>query len=295
MFSRKRPQQKREPLKRGRTGPAYSYYSNQTNDSQKTRSRNMKMRLTPGLNKWVNRLITLAAGSAIFVSFVYILSLNANPKVIQLNDAGNLFLHSSTTYQQAASKLFASSWLNKNKITVNTAKVTAKLKEQFPELDQVIITLPLINHRPIVYLLASRPSIVLSTNSGKYILNEKGIAVKNWDSLTDQSFKLTTVDDESQLSTNLGQQVLPEQQVGFIFNTLAWLNQKGQTIQKATLPNSYNELDIQIKDRPKIKMNILEDAKEQVGAALAALSYVSKKNLHPSYIDVRVVGRVYYK
>lgn len=278
----------------------YSYYSNGARKENSAKQRLGLQTAKPkagSSNKWWQHIPSVLAGLVILISLGYVLTLNSNPKIIQPADSGSIFLQDINTYKNAAHKLFNQSFLNKNKITVNVSGVTAQLQNQFPELENVSITLPLIGHSPIVYINPSSPAIVLNAQNGSYVLNDKGIAiipayrVKNLSDLN-----LPTIDDKSNISVILGQGTLSTQDISFIKKVFNQLNAQKVTVGSIVLPSSAEELDIKVKGKPYfIKMNMLGDAREEVGAYLAANANLQKQNKQISYYDVRVEGRVYYK
>ncbi len=278
--------------------PVYSYYSG-TAQSGNSASRLSEIKRASATSfKWWQHAPSILAVFVIVGSVFYSLGLNSNPIIVQASNNGNLFLQDTNTYRQAAHTFFNHSILNKNKITVNVSGITTQLKQQFPELAGVTITIPVISHRPMVYIVPSQPSLILRAKNGTYILNNTGLAVlpiaraKNISSL-----KLPTVDDRSNVAVVQGKTALPKDNVHFITTAYAQLQAQKLSVSNLTLPPLASEIDLRLKGQKYyIKMDMLGDAKEQVGAVIATQQYLKKINQTPTaYIDVRVEGRVYIK
>ncbi len=295
--SRRSPSRERQ-----KSGPVYSYYSNRA-QSQESGSRriNKAGRIDskpPRLPRWIHNLPTTLAIMAIAISIIYSIGLNSNPKIIQPANNDNIFLQNINTYQNAAHKLFNRSIFNSNKITVNVSGITQDMQNQFPELDSVSITLPLIGHQPIIYIIPSQPALILNANNGSFVLNNRGVAIiKTYQAANITKLNLPTVIDNSDLSVNLGRGALPANDINFITTVYGQLRAQKRIVDSLTLPAVASELDVRIKGQPYfIKMNMQSDAKEQVGAFLATSAHLDKLRQSPqSYFDVRVEGRVYYR
>ena len=254
--------------------------------------------------KWLKRLPMLAALAAIAVCCVNVLSLSSDVKIVPINSATSsastqLFLQNNAVYQQAAQKLFATSALNGNKLTVDTAHITDSLQTQFPELQNVSVTLPLIGHRPIIYLQPAAPLFFLTTQGGGvYILDKSGRALVGGNEAISQlgQLKLATLRDDSGVQVRLGQIALPSSDVAFIAQVIGQLQSKGLGITNLELPPAASELDVRMQGIGyTVKFNMQGDAREQAGAYLATKQYLDASHTPGQYIDVRVPERAYYK
>ncbi len=303
MFGLKsKPRKRRSSAARQQSGPVYAYYGNRStaNDGTKRRFSGTKTSTSSRLKsaKWWRNLPMILSVAAIVISFLYVLRLDSNAKVIQSGDTNNVFLQNINTYQQAAHKLFNDSILNSNKITVNISGITRTLQDQFPELANVSITLPLIGHEPLVYITPSQPALVLNNTSGSYVLNDKGVAIIQSYQVPDLAqLNLPTLNDQSGLDVSAGQPALPASELKFITSVYAQFLAQKQRIQTLTLPALASELDVRLKGQSFIiKMHMQGDAAEQVGSFEATFVKLrAAQQLPRSYFDVRIAGRVYYK
>lgn len=249
-----------------------------------------------------NRLGFIIAALLIIVALANILRLSSNAKIVVLaSGAGKEFLQNTAVYQQAASKLFAGSALDSNKITADVSGISTRLKQEFPELASVSITLPLMSHRPIVYIAPSRPLLILSATDGQsYIIDENGRAAMAATKLpTGVNLQLPLVHDKSGLAVRIGSVALPQDQADFIADVSAQLAAEHVMVASFTLPPAASELDAQPNGEPyivKFNMHSSATARQQVGTYLAVAQQLQQSHVTPSsYIDVRISGRAYYK
>jgi len=283
---------------------AFSYHANRSDQEynlgraqprdQDVRKRELLIRY------WRQRLGVLFAGLIIIICVIDILHVSPSPKVIALTgSSSSSFLQPTTIYQQAAAKLFAGSIFNGNKITINTDQIKLKLQARFPELSDVSITLPLIGHRPIVYIAPAMPSVILAAHNGSFVLDSAGRALLPANQVRGiSSLNLSTVTDQSGLSVTSGQVVLPSSSITFIQTVLAELKVKNVAVKSLTLPPAAYELDLYPDGVGYyVKLNLhTNDAMQQIGTYLAVQQRLKSQNITPaSYIDVRVDGRAYYK
>ena len=252
---------------------------------------------------WARRIPMFVALLVITLCCIEVLSLNSNVKVVPIttdSESTHLFLQGTDIYQKAAQKLFAASVLNDNKLTVDTSHITASLQSQFPELQNVSVALPLIGHRPIVYLQPASPILFLTTQGGGvFILDKSGRALVGGGVAATQvsQLDLPTVHDDSGVQVKVGQIALPSSDVDFIAQVVGQLKAKGLTVSELDLPAGASELDVHIKAIGyEIRFNMQGNARQQAGVFLATQQYLTAQHVTPGqYIDVRVPERAYYR
>jgi len=305
---RKKPQKKgrQRPAPSSRSSsPAFSYGANRPDtesivNREEQKAKNSSNKTTAG-NFWLRRFGLLILLLAVTASVTSGLTLSANPEIMPVDEKDNstAFLHDEATYQAAASKLLDGSLLNRTKITIDTDKVSSELIKQFPELSSASITLPLLGHRPIIHIQASKPAAILHATNGSYVLDANGKALLPSGSLNSSiRDKLPQVTDQSGLEVKLNRQILTSSNVEFIVTVAAQLAAKQVTVEAFTLPAGTSQLDAKIAGKPYfVKFNLqTPDARRQSGTFLATQALLQRKNTPAAqYIDVRVEGRAYYQ
>ncbi len=298
---------------RQRSAPAtptrtFSYYSSRSQAEQTVGREALYTK--PAIRRLPTRFQRLrrhagwfAGAAALAALMVYQLQLSTNPKVVSLAASSDApFLQDAQVYQQAGKRLFNASAANRNKLTVNATDIAARLERQFPELQEVVVLLPIIGSTPVLLVRPAQPALVLAATNGTYVVDENGRALAEATAGTNLSrLKIPTVTDQSSLEVRLGQQVLPRSATAFISSVTKQLSAQTFKVQSMTLPAAAGELDVYVTDMPYfIKFNLqqggAEAAAKQAGRFVAVIKQMEKEGSRPSqYVDVRLDGRAYYK
>lgn len=305
-LSRRRPEpgRVRQARSPGRSAaPAFSYYNNRPS-AERSAKRSVKLQpisSNPVRTDRSSRRFSLSQLPfwllvvLIAILGTKLLLLTPVAKVVVLGNTATTkaYTHPISTYAAAANKVLASSLTNRTKLTVNVSGTAQTLERQFPELQTVSVTLPLMGNRPIVYVLVAQPSLVLQTAHGKYALNKSGLVLAQ---LTAQPANVPVAVDQSGASPQTGRQFLPGSTIAFIQMVAYQFSAAKLSIASFVLPAaSPYELDVQPAGKAfTIRFNLQEDARQQSGAAIATLQHMGAA-LPSSYLDVRVPERVYYK
>ncbi len=251
---------------------------------------------------WARRSGLLVAVIVGIVCLISILSISNNPRIVLLDDGNNSYaFHPTNTYQQAAAQYLGHSIWNRNKITVNTGAASAALQQQYPELANVAVTLPLIGHRPIYYLRATQPAFVVQAVNGTYVLDTNGKVLIAAASVPQTVVaKLPVVADQTGLHAEVGKSVMSSQNALFVRTVMATLGARNVQIAGLLLPaNAVQELDVRVAGKPyliKFNMHDNDHARQQAGTYLATINNLSSQGISPSqYVDVRLPGRAYYQ
>jgi hypothetical protein len=291
---RRRPSIDKQPAR------AFKTSGRQTPERQRNRDQatGKQSKATALKRFWLPRFGMVILGAVIIICLVNVLSLSPRAKLLPLAaaDKGS-FLRDQTVYQAAADKLLAASVWNRNKITVDTAKFSTRMTRQFPELSSVGVAVPLLAHRPVVYLQPAQPALVLATDNGAFVIDERGKALLAADGSAAQG-QLPQVVDQSGMQISLNRQVLTADDVRFIQTVVAQLKARQVSVSSLVLPAGASELDARIAGQTYfVKFNLHDDdPRRQAGTYLATIANLQRKNTLPSkYIDVRVAGRAYYQ
>jgi hypothetical protein len=315
MFGRKAkkepPQEssRRQVQRSGSLSPAFSYYTSRVSekpierpkadtqrgqrppaeDTAETDSKRRLRSVLAGVPFWLLLIVVI-------VCVGKLLTLSTDPKIVIVGETSTSsnYLRSLSVYEAAAQKLLAGSIMNHSKLTVDTEGISRAFQEEFPELQDVSISVPLASSRPVVYIQPASPSLVLeSTHGSYYALNNSGLVLT---ALRGQVSGLPIMIDQSGLLPQAGKQVLASSTVSFAQTVVYQFNAAHLSVSSFVLPaNAPYELDVHLVGKPyAVRFNLANDALTQSGAAIATIQQLGTTT--PSnYIDVRVPGRVYYK
>ncbi|MDB5181313.1 MAG: hypothetical protein JWP13_76 [Candidatus Saccharibacteria bacterium] len=250
---------------------------------------------------WTNNRLSMLGGGVLIVGLLgYMLTLTPSPKVVLKTTSDSAyFVQDAEAYQKTAAHSLSGSLFNRNKITVDTAKVEQDIKKNYPEVAKATVTAPLFGQKPVVTIEPYRPSFILTTtSSAAFLLDENGRALISTSQIA-QSGELSvpTLQDKTDLQVKLGAQVLSGGTIRFIQEVLAILKASGVEYGVLSLPAGTSELDVAIKDKPYlVKFNLQGDARLQAGTLIATKLRLEKDRITPGqYVDVRVADRAYYR
>lgn len=282
----------------------FRYYTSQKSYSatnfQQAQSRGLDRGTTSG-KKFGNhgrRLFSYTLYGLFAVFFVQILILTPPVKVIvttpKNRDKNNQTANVSA-YIATANTAMNKSILNRNKITLNTVGIAADMQRNHPELENVVVSAPLLGSHPVAYVLPAEPVMRLETAAGSFVLTGKGYAYQDQVGMTTAS--LPRVIDLTGAVPEKGKLFLPETTVDFLQILHRQLSRGGSVVDALILPaDAPFEVTVRLQNVPYIiRTNIQEPAIEQAGAANAVFRYLQGKPNPREYIDVRVPGKAYYR
>jgi len=300
---------RRQVQRNGGGSPAFSYYTSRVSDGPAREKRTpgrpelpvpeKKGKGNPPVRSFLSALPFWLFVAVAIICVGKVLWLNTDPRIVVVGEssvAAN-YLQSDATYEAATQKLLSKSITSRTKLTVDVGGTIAALKEEFPELQDVSISLPLVSNRPVVYIQPTNPSMVLQSSHGAYYaLSKDGVVLTG---LSTVPSSLPIVVDQSGLVPRLGAQVVPSSTVSFVQTVAYQLAAAHLQVSTFVLPgNNPYELDVRLSGKPYIvyivRFNLEDDALTQSGALIATVQDLGSK-VPSSYIDVRVPGRVYYK
>ncbi|HSX16188.1 MAG TPA: hypothetical protein VLF40_05330 [Candidatus Saccharimonadales bacterium] len=279
---------------------AFSYYTYRSGDTPPDRIQMHPEHAREGeakarLNLHISRLPYWGLVAIALVCLVKVLYLTTTPKVIVLGktDVSAVYLQPNDVYTAAGRKLLTSSITNRSKLTADLTGTAKAMQGQFPELQAVSLSLPLMGNRPIMYVQVAQPSLVLRTARGDYALNGSGVVLARLHTLPTG---VPTAVDQSAAIPRPGKQFLPGSTVSFMRTVAYQLDTAHLKLATFTLPpDAPYEVDVRLEGAAYyIRCNLQEDALEQSGAIVATLQKLGG-GTPGSYLDVRVPGRVYYK
>ncbi len=316
-FQRSKKQSNTQPGRRrpqpGREGApqAFAYYSQRPQSARPADKprRTMELKASspsrkPSTGFWpflTQRFGFVIVMISIVLASVNMVRLSSSAKVESLNaPASSYILHDQATYQAAVDQYLHDSVFNSNKLTANMPRISSEMMRNFPELTSVSIAVPLIGHRPVVYIHSSEPALLLTSASGQtYVVDENGKALTTAARVHNlAALQLPVVHDESGLELQTGKQVLSQATTAFIREVTAQFKAKQLSVDSWKLPAGTSELDAFPTGLPYfVKFNYQHDsAVQQAGTYFAVKQKLEQQGTTPgTYIDVRVDGRAYYK
>lgn len=250
-----------------------------------------------GFGRGLKLLPGALAVLVIIGSILYSFTLATRPSVTTLRKQPSPF-RNIDEYAAKASELLKKNPRNRTKVSVQTYEVERSLLEAFPELQDVVLRLPVLGRVPSLVVSIRQPALLLAATDKTYVLDVDGIAVSEASQISAKDKDgLLLVRDQSGLPVTLGNQVLTQETVQFILDAAYQLKAKDYQISGLLLPISINELDIHIEGLPFfVKTDASGKAREQIGSFIAVHEHLREQGVTPAeYVDARLEEKVFYK
>ena len=305
MFSKKQKKGARlATIKQEDRSSNYSYYSSRTIKNDPRRStkpdedlpENIVMRTKQSQPKRIYPLLILVV---IIIFLGFILYLNNSVSINVESSGNNNFLQNNSVYQQNAENFLSHSIANNIKLTLDNNGLTNEILNKFPEISTAKVSIPLLTHSITLNISESTPVAILQDSHKNYFLiKNNGVAMAMVSSKNSSIFiasKPYIIDSFS--SVHINNQALSNSDLAFISYVYNELAAQSIKVSSFTLVPNSRELDVRLSGANYfVKFNLEQSVKVQVGSYLALRGYLQSNNKSVSqYIDVRVVGRAYYK
>ena len=275
--------------------PAYSYYASRAKPQGRSSEGRIALPIDENRTSLKNLkqhtilILCLAVG---LVCTGKVLLLIPSSKVVVVDTSQTLQLPTEA-YAAAANKYLRSSVLNGNKLTLNTNGIARDMKRQFPELESVVVAVPLVGNRPVVYVSPTHAAFVLEAPTGLYTIGDEGYVLAKLRAPLDT---LVHLKESSNRIPLVGKRFFPGSTISFALTVQYQLQKAGYTVQYMELPGaSPYELAVYLDGKSyRIRFNLQADALQQSGGAVATLRQLAQ-NQPNEYLDMRTLGRAYYR
>lgn len=299
MFKRKNKQTaRRSPEYVSKNAPVFSYHSQRSARPEEKAGRYGAPPVQESRGSWWSYAPSLIAGLVVLCCLAYATTLDTSARVLNPETSTTSgLLRTTSEYETEFAAHLGRSIFNRNKFTINTAKIEREIQAEHPELRKVSISLPLLGRRPVIQVEPAAARLILTNTRGSFLIDEDGRALIEAKHARGSLRGLPVLTDESGLEIKKGSIMLPSDNVEFITTVRFQLQAKQMAVQALTLPRTANELHLRLESQPYyVKFNLRAPALSQVGAFLATQERLSAEGSLPSeYIDVRVEDRVYVK
>lgn len=182
-----------------------------------------------------------------------------------------------------------------NRVTLNTGNLTTYVQNHgFPEVKQIELD-PV--HKQIgsatMIITMRRPVVSWKTGSTRLYVAGDGVAFQR-NYYPDPT---TEVIDQTGIQAVNNQVLASNRFLGFIGLVIGHLHTQGYSVSKVILPaDTTHQLLVSIQGVGyPVKFSIDRPAADQAEDAARSIRYLASKGISPSYLDVRVSGRAYYK
>jgi hypothetical protein len=172
------------------------------------------------------------------------------------------------------------------------------MKEEFPELGVVSMTIPIMGRSPLVELVSDNPKLLITSQDGVFVLNQNGKAIARLKDVPGvSSLNLPTINDDTNIPIKVGKGVLSTKDVTFITSLIYQLNAKGITVSSIKLPKEAAEIRVEVVGQKYfVKFSLISDPRIAAGQFIAIYNKLrAEQGVVKEYIDARVEEKIFYK
>lgn len=209
------------------------------------------------------------------------------------------FVRDGAEYQKSIDNKLNSSIWNRLKPTINNQKLSEQIEAEFPELQEIVVTTPFLQHKPRVKFMMAEPEALVSSNNATYIIGSNGRVLCD---LNDKAPTLSVSDlpvivDTSSTSLSLGKPALTTEQIAYVKQLYRQSEAKNIKISQIELQPAGTEIRVRFdQDKYFVKFNLKTDARQGIGTFFAIRERLENDQIQPSeYIDIRVPERAFVK
>lgn len=299
LFAKRTRQNSRTPHVNKQKKPQIFSYSSARNSNEQTLNRGESSPANEQNStvKKLSKAVNIFFFGLILLSAVYLSMLQPNAQ-IKIN-GDKVYPREKTSYETGVNARLKGSIFNQNKLTISNDKISAEIKQQFPEVNNAEVKIPFFRHRPIVEVTLAKPIAQLVTSDKTYILDEEGRALfeREFASPDFDTSSLLTINDNSGHQIQLGKPALTENQIIYIREVIGQTSAKGLNAHSFTLSQGGTAMDVRFEGYDYfVKFSFFADARQSSGAFIAVQDQLKKTGASPGqYIDLRVPSKAYVK
>lgn len=199
----------------------------------------------------------------------------------------------NTRYEDVISDYLDSNPLSRFHFVMNEQSLLSYVVAKLPEVSAIYqkgnVGLGVTKFEIVV----RQPIAAWKISNHQYYVDSLGVSFeKNY--YIDPSVQIV---DNSGISAKSGEIVASKRFLSFVGKVVAYTKTSGYTVTQAIIPpDTTRQLQIKLKEVGyPIKLSIDRPAGEQVEDMCRAVKYLVSNNKTPSYVDVRVSGKAFYK
>lgn len=167
------------------------------------------------------------------------------------------------------------------------------VQKQYPEVRAITVDVQPWLQPALVRIDLRTPVASWTIGGAKYYIDASGVAFQKNHGVE----PALVVEDNTGINPNDTAAVASERMIRYIGRLVALLKQNGLTVERLILPPvTSREVDVRLSGVAyTIKTDLDRDPAGQVADVVQAVGYLSRKGITPSYADVRVSSKLYYK
>jgi cell division septal protein FtsQ len=212
---------------------------------------------------------------------------------IQLTGVGTPPTDDAAAYQKALDSYYAAKPVERLRFALNQKALLSHMQALRPEIKALSINPGSGLGNASVALEVRQPIARWSLNGSNQYVDGNGIVfARNY--FDDPHLQII---DNSGLSSGSNQLVASNRFLGFVGRVIANAATRGLTVTKVVIPAlTTRQIDVTLAGKAtSFKLSVDRSAGQQVEDIARITTYLAAHQLNPTYVDVRVEGKSYYK
>ncbi len=253
--------------------------------SPRTELRNLQKKRRKSVGGLISSILILAGLSFLLYHFVGGVNVNvSNAKVATPTDK----------YAASIQKYLTSHPLERFRFNLDKDQLLSNVQEEFSEVESIVDIRESGIGEADFTVKVRTPVAGWSAKDKQYFVDEKGVSFNNNYTVEPS----VTIDDQSGVDVNSGSAVVSNRFLGYVGRVVAEFKLNGHEVTKVVIPYATTrQMNVQVanKENLDIKMTVDRNVGEQVEDAARMLDFIDNGGKNPSYIDVRIKGKAYYR
>lgn len=196
-------------------------------------------------------------------------------------------------YEKAIQDYLSINPMGRLRFLLDQPALVAYVSSKLPEVEDIIQQNTIGIGRTSFNIIMRSPVAGWRIDDKQYYVDSKGIPFER-NYFTSPNVQIV---DNSGVSLQSGTAIASKRFLSFVGRVVSLAKNSGYTVTKALLPvNTTRELEVSLAEgNYLVRLSIDRPAGEQVEDMVRAVQYFAGRGQTPSYIDVRVSGKAFYK
>lgn len=238
-------------------------------------------------------LVAIGAAAVLAILILIFFSQLTTKVLIGVTSDGMIKTVDQSVYQTSINQYLDQHPIERLKFVASSVNIANFVRSQHPEVADVEPVGELRLSATKYDITFRRPVAGWQIGAKQYYVDDQGVAFEQ------NYFAAPTLQivDQSNTTLNAGQTVASSRFLSFVGKVVAEAKKQGLTVVQATLPlGTAREVDIRLNGVSYyFKLSVDRGAAVQIEDLVRVEKYLVGKGIVPSYVDLRVEGRAFYK
>lgn len=233
----------------------------------------------------------VAVSAVAFCLYLLVAQLVASVSV-QVASVAAVSAADQEAFERSFETYYAARPVERLRFMLNTPELLSHIQATQPEVKSITVQPGGNLGEASVRVVARTPIARWSSGNSQYVDNEGVVFAKNY--FSDPELQIV---DNSGLGAASNRLVASNRFLGFVGRVIAGSSRTGLTIDKVTIPAlTTRQITVSLEGkRTEYKLSIDRSAGAQVEDVSRVERYLTSKNLQPSYVDIRLEEKAFYK